>query len=105
MMRKEEEKKKKEEKEKLKKQLKEEKRQQFLKEKEQKEKEEAKKQHKLRKIHFLCLKRTIRKMTWRMILWFSQTLPPVITSIKAHFTITNDLNNGRFQSYHNIYPF
>ena len=24
-------------------------------------------------------------MTWTMILWFSQILPPVITSLKAHF--------------------
>ena len=85
MMRKEEGKKKKEEKEKLKKQQKEERRQQYHKGKEQKEKEEAKKQYFLRRILFLCLKRTMRKMIWRMILWFSQTLPPVITSLKAHF--------------------
>ena len=63
------EKKKKEEKEKLKKQEKDERRKQYHKEKEQKEK----------KIHFLCLKRMMRKMTWTMILWFSQILPPVIT--------------------------
>ena len=80
MIRKEGEKKKKEEKEKLKKQEKDERRKQYHKEKEQKE--EAEKAVLAQKIHFLCLK---RKMTWTMILWFSQILPQVITSLKAHF--------------------
>ena len=42
-------------------------------------------QYYFRRIHFLCLKRTMREMTWMMLLWFSQILPPVITSLKAHF--------------------
>ena len=37
-----------------------------------KKKKKQKKQYSLRKIHFLCLKRMMRKMTWTMILWFSQ---------------------------------
>ena len=73
MISKDEEKKKKEEKDKLKKQQKDERRQQYLKEKAQKVKEEAEKAI------------LAQKITWRMILWFSQTLPPVITSLKAHF--------------------
>ena len=85
MIRKDEEKKKKEEKDKLKKQQKDERRQQYIKEKAQKDKEEAEKAILAQRIHFLCLKRMMKKMTWTMILWFSQTLPPVITSLKALF--------------------
>ena len=85
MMRKEGEKKKKEEKDKLKKQQKDERQQQYHKEKAQKDKEEAEKAIQAQKNPFSVFKRMMRKMTLRMILWFSQTLPPVITSLKAHF--------------------
>ena len=77
---------KKEEKDKLKKQQKDERRQQYIKEKAQKDKEEAEKAILGQKNPFSVFKKEVmRKMTWTMILWFSQTLPPVITSLKAHF--------------------
>ena len=57
----------------------------ITKKKNKKEKKKQKTNTSSEKIHFLCLKRMMRKMTWTMILRFSQILPPVITSLKAHF--------------------
>ena len=84
MIRKEGEKKKKEEKEKLKKTRKRRKTKTISQRKRTKRRS-RKNNTSSEKIHFLCLKRMMRKMTWTMILWFSQILPPVITSLKAHF--------------------
>ena len=80
MIRKEGEKKKKEEKETLKKTRKRRKTKTISQRKRTKRKRRSRKSN-----TFLCLKRMMRKMTWKMILWFSQILPPVITSLKAHF--------------------
>ena len=41
-------------------------------------------------------------MTWRMILWFSQTLPPVITSLKARYHDYQQLKQWKGQSNHYI---
>ena len=71
MMKKDEEKKKEEE-DKLKNNKR---RQQYL-------KEQAQKQNKLKRIHILCLLKMRR--SWTMVLWFSQSHPPVITSLKVH---------------------
>ena len=85
MIRKDEEKKKKEEKDKLKKQQKDERRQQYHKEKAQKEKEEAEKAKLAQKNPFSVLKKDDEGEDMEDDSWFSQTLPPVITSLKAHF--------------------
>ena len=49
-----------------------------------KKKNKHKKQNKLKRIHILCLLKKIRRRSWTMILWFSQSHLPVITSQKAH---------------------
>ena len=84
MIKKDEEKKRKEEKDKLKKQQKEERKQIYLKEKAQKDKEEAEKAENHKSIPILCLVKMMKRMKWKMILWISQSHPPVITSQKAH---------------------
>ena len=84
MMKKDEEKKRKEEKDKLKRQQKEERKPIYLKENAQKDKEEAEKQKNLKRIHILCLVKMIKRMKWKMIMWFLQSHPPVITSLKSH---------------------
>ena len=100
MIRKDEEKKKKEEKDKLKKQQKDERRQQYLKEKAQKDKEEAEKAILAQKNPFSVFKRMMRKITWRMILRFSQIFPPVITYIKAHFHDYQQLKQWKVSTNH-----
>ena len=83
MIKKDEEKKRKEEKDKLKKKKKKDNRS-FSKKIHRKIKKKLKKQKNLKRIHILCLVKMMRRMKWKMILWFSQNLLPVITSIKAH---------------------
>ena len=85
MIKKDEEKKRKEEKDKLKKNNKKKKENRFFsKKKHRKIKKKLKKQQNLKRIHILCLVKKMKRMKWKMILWFSQSHPPVITSLKAH---------------------
>ena len=85
MIKKDEEKKRKEEKDKLKKKKKKKKENRsFSKKKHRKIKKKLKKQQNLKRIHILCLVKMMKRMKWKMILWFSQSHPPVITSLKAH---------------------
>ena len=71
--------KRKEEKDKLKQQEKEERKQLYLKQQAQKEKEETQKVKQAEK------QKKMTRRSWTMILWFSQSHLPVITSLKAHF--------------------
>ena len=82
LIKKDEEKKRKEEKDKLKKQQKE--NRSISKKKHRKIKKKLKKQKNLKRIHILCLVKMMKRMKWKMILWFSQSHPPVITFLKAH---------------------
>ena len=92
MMKKDEEKRKKERKKNSKK--KKERRQQYLKEHAQKEKEQAKQAEK--NPYSVFAEKDVRRRSWTMILWFSQSNLPVITSRKAHYNNYHNLNNGRF---------
>ena len=84
MMKKDEEKKKKEEKDKHKNNKKKKDDSYIKKNKHRKKKNKQKKQNKLKRIHILCLLKKKRRRSWMMILWFSQSHPPVITFQKAH---------------------
>ena len=84
MMKKDEETKKKEEKDRLKNNKKKKDDNSFSKNKHRKKKNKHKKQNKLKRIHILCLLKKKRRRPVTMILWFSQSHPPVITSQKAH---------------------
>ena len=68
MIKKDEEKKKKEEKDKLKKKKQE--NRSFSKKKHRKIKKKLKKQQNLKRIHILCLVKMMKRMKWKMILWF-----------------------------------
>ena len=52
--------------------------------KHRKKKNKQKRQNKLKRIHILCLLKKKRRRSWTIILWFSQSHLPVITSQKAH---------------------
>ena len=84
MIKKDEEKKRKEEKDKLKNSKKKKENRSISKKKHRKIKKKLKKQKKFKRIHILCLVKMMKRMKWKMILWFSQSHPPVITSQKAH---------------------
>ena len=84
MMKKDEEKKRKEEKDKLKKQQKEERKQQWQKEQAQKEKEQTEKAKRVENNPYSVFAEKEEEEVMTMILWVSQSHPPVITSQKAH---------------------